>query len=489
MCADRSQAAIAVREATKRGFDTAPVVARRLRVAIFIENDIIYRHFVKSGAFRGLAQQADVTFVFATREPANKRLTVVPDAAEVGAPMDNLPIEPKRVFLWRRLVQVTRMIWRPDIETRRMRAATAYLVGPRAAKYYSVLALPGIYSLFCWWTRRQIDRLPSRMMELVRKLTPDVLIHPTVFDGYFVNDFVLVGRRLGIPTLAIMNSWDNPSTKRAVADKPDWVLVWGPQTQAHAVRYMGIDSKRVIAFGAAQFDVYAGPPRLTREAFCRDYGIDPAKRILLYAGSSKGADEFQHLCMIEEAIDRGDLVNVAVVYRPHPWGEGGYKGERLLDHPWRHVFIEQSMRGYLEAVGSGSKKQIYLADYATTHDVLSSIDALVSPLSTIILEAALHGKPVLCFIPEQKEGSSLGLQARLPHFEDMYNCPAVLMADGEDMLIPRLRELVARVGDVRFAHDLRVASAHFVTPFDEPFSERIVELVSDIAEGRLQENR
>ena len=158
------------------------------------------------------------------------------------------------------------------------------------------------------------------MEALIRRLDLDVLVHPTVFEGYFINDFILVGRRLGIPTIAIMNSWDNPSSKRSVIGVPDWVLVWGPQTRAHAVKYMGVAPERAVSFGAAQFDVFGRPARITREQFCAEYGIDAHKRILLYAGSSKGADEFEHLRMIEDAIDRGDLSDVAIVYRPHPGG-------------------------------------------------------------------------------------------------------------------------------------------------------------------------
>ena len=243
---------------------------------------------------------------------------------------------------------------------------------------------------------------------------------------------------------------------------------------------MGMRPARTIEFGAAQFEVYDHPPRLSRDEFCRQHGIDPAKRILLYAGSSKDTDEFEHLRMIEAAIDRGELTNVSVVYRPHPWGAGGYKGERLLDYPWRHVAIDNSMRSYLEAIRAGRKEK-YLADYADTNDVLSSIDALVSPLSTIILEGALHGKPVLCLMGEQTPGASFDLQKRMVHFEDLYRCPAVLMAQDVSALTEKLAELLSHVGDPVYSETLRAACRHFVAEFDAPFSERIVGFLEGVA--------
>jgi hypothetical protein len=457
-----------------------PPPVRRMRVAIFIEHDILYRHFVQSRAFGQLSKKADVTFVFAAPSSDNKRLTTTLDPAEIGAPVELLPVEPQRVFYWRRLFQVSQLVWRPGADWKHLRAITRYFLGRNASILSTVLALPVIYPVFHWLTHHRINRLPSKMEQLVARLRPDVLVHPTVFDGYFINDFVLVGRRIGIPTVAIMNSWDNPSSKRSVVGQPDRVLVWGPQTKAHAAKYMGMNPDRIMSFGAAQFEIYERPARITRDEFCRRHKLDPNKRLLLYAGSSKGADEFEHLRLIEAAIDRGELQNAAIIYRPHPWGAGGYKGERLLDYPWQHVAIDMSMRSYLEIVRAGRKNAKFLADYADTHDTLSCIDALVSPLSTIILEAALHGKPVLCLMADSKSGSSFDLQKRLVHFEDLYNCPVVLMAHDENELVPKLTELLSHVGDEAFAANLRAACRHFVADFDKPFSERIFDALEQV---------
>jgi hypothetical protein len=451
----------------------------RLRVAVLVEHDIVYRHFIKSSAFATLVEKHDVVFVFPEKGPNNKRLSIDLDAFELGAPVERVAINPARLYQQRRLFQVSQLIWRPGLEWKHLRALTRHMLGSRAARLYTVLALPGIFQLFRWWSEARMSRELVPMDGFIGRFRPNVLIHPTVLDGVFINDFVLLGRKHRIPTIAIMNSWDNPSTKRAVVGRPDWLLVWGPQTQNHAVTFMGMQTARAVPFGAAQFDIYRQPPRVTRDQFCRRHGIDPAKRILLYAGSSKGADEYNHLCMIDEAIERGVLSNLAVIYRPHPWGHGGHKGERLLDGAWRHVVIEDSMRSYLEGVRAGSKPT-YLADYADTHDVLSSIDALVSPLSTIILEGMMHGKPVLCFLAEQQEGESFNLQRDLVHFEDMFADPTILKANGEPELVDALAPLIARVADRQGEMELRNACGHFVSAFDRSYRERLCDLVENV---------
>jgi len=452
----------------------------RLRVAVLVEHNIVYRHFIKSAAFATLAQKHDVVFVVPEKGPNNKRLTVDLEPSEVGAPVERIAINTARLYQQRRLFQVSQLIWRPGPEWKHLRALVRHMLGPRASRLYTVLGLPGIFQLFQRWSEAQMTREASAMDAFVERFRPDVLIHPTVLDGVFINDFVLLGRKYRIPTIAIMNSWDNPSTKRAVVGRPDWLLVWGPQTQNHAVRFMGMPPSRAVPFGAAQFDIYRQAPRVTRDEFCRRHGVDPSKRILLYAGSSKGADEYGHLCMIDEAIERGVLSNVAVIYRPHPWGHGGYKGERLLDGAWRHVVIENSMRAYLEGVRAGTKGA-YLADYVDTHDVLSSIDALVSPLSTIILEAMMHGKPALCFLAEQQEGASFNLQKELVHFEDMFADPSILKANGESELINTLALLMEKAGEPQIETELRSACGHFVSTFDRSYRERLCDFVEEVA--------
>lgn len=456
---------------------------QRLRVAVFIDHDIVYRHFIHSGAFADLCAAHEVVFVFPKQGPDNKRLTTSVRPADVGGAIEWLPIEQERIALWRRLYQVSQLRWRPGADWQHLRVLMRRMLGPRASKLYSVLGLPGIFQLFSGYSRRKLASLPTALGELVDHLKPDVLIHPSVLEGPLINDVVEHAERRSLPSILIMNSWDNPATKRAVVGNPDHLLVWGPQTVELAVTFMSIPRERVVSFGAAQFDIFRKPPRVSREAFCAAHDIDPAKRVLLYAGSSKGSDEFAHLQNLEAAIDDGRLSNLAIVYRPHPWGRGGYKGERLLDYPWRHVRIERSMRSYLKDIRAG-KKSVYLADYADTHDVLSSVDALVSPLSTILLEGALHGKPVLCFIPDEEEGSSLQLQARLVHFDAMYDDPLFLKAHGDAALVAKVSELMTFTTDPKISEKMRHASKYFVETEASSYPARLRSFVEVIAAQR-----
>jgi hypothetical protein len=349
-----------------------------------------------------------------------------------------------------------------------------------------VLALPGLFQAFQSWSQRRLKTIPYGDMDaLLDQERPNVIIHPSVLAGVFINDLVVQSQTRSIPLVVIMNSWDNPSTKRAMTGQPDWLLVWGPQTQAHAMKFMNMPQERVICFGAAQFDLYRNPSRIDRIELCRRHNIDPAVRILLYAGSSKDTDEFSHLRMLDGAIERGEFGNAVVVYRPHPWGRGGKGGAKIYDHPWRNIRIEQTMRDYLERVKAGITG-ITTPDYHDTHDLLSSVDALVSPLSTILIEGALHGKPVLCFLPDEEDKRShYTLALPLTHFDDFFTNPYFLTARGDAAFIPAVRSLLNKVGDDNYSQVLIEACSHFVSTFDRSYGERLVEFVENtVVKGR-----
>lgn len=452
-----------------------------MKILVFIEHDVIIRHFVHSRVFNELIASHEVTFVFP--EPGYKRVNIDVSKLELGAPYRHLTVHQARLVIWKRLFQVDLLRWRPGKQLRAIRILQREMMGPKAAALYTVLALPGIYQLLRRRSFAQVRAMPNTDLDhLISEAAPDLLIHPSVLEGVYINDLVAVSKATDIPLAVIMNSWDNPCTKRAMVGAPDWLLVWGPQTRQHAIDFVGTLPDRTLPFGAAQFDVYRGPPRIDRNEFCARHQIDPDAQILLYAGSSKGSDEFAHLIAIEEAIDAGRLGNIVIVYRPHPWGGGGKGGDRILDHPWRHLRIESTMRAYLEAVRRGETAMSF-PDYRDTHDVLSSIDVLVSPLSTIILEGALHGKPVLCFLPtDEADARHFQLVLPLKHFEDMFNMPEFPIANGMVELIPGIQATLSRVGDEVFAKRLHDACAHFVEPLEQPYGRRLEEFCGSIVD-------
>lgn len=452
-----------------------------MKILVFIEHDIIIRHFIFSGVFKELIKTHDLKFVFP--EPDNKRVKTNIDSIAIGAPSIRLPVHIGRYKLWKRRFQVGLLRLNFGSQQRNLRVLHREMIGWKSSLVFTLLGLPGIFKIFCWHSNKKIQSSPyTGMVSLFQEFKPDLVIHPTVLDGLYINDLVYYSKKNGVPLVAIMNSWDNPSTKHSVFGNPDWLLVWGKQTKQHAQKFMGMSEDRIIEFGAAQFDVYRSKPRVSRDEFCQNHGVDVTKTLLLYAGSSKGTDEMSHLLMLERAINMGLMKNVAVIYRPHPWGDGGMGGERIYGYDWKHIKIENTMGEYLKAVSSGTGG-MSLPDYRDTHDVLSSVDVVVSPLSTILIEGALHGKRVLCFLPvEEKKGRHFQLVAPLTHFEDFFRESVFFVARGKQEFLPKILKTIESLGDDKFYENLNEINDFYVKTFDTGYGRRLLQFCSDVVE-------
>ncbi len=448
-----------------------------MKALVFIDHNIICRHFVMSQALLPLARAAETLFVFP--DDGGKRLSLDPATLTLGAPWIRLAIDFERQQIWRWVLFADQLKLRPGSHERALRQFRRRAVGWKATLLLTLAGLPGIEPFFLKWITRKLAKRPNlALAELLDRVKPDIVVHPSVLEGLFINDIVAECRLREIPSVVLMNSWDNPSTKRAVVGQPDWLLVWGPQTRDHAVRFVGMKPERAIAFGAAQFDVFREMPRFDRAALCAQYGFDPARPVVLFAGANTQTDEFGTLTALDAAIEAGSVPPLNVIYRPHPWGGAGSGGARFLSHSFRHVKIDLTMREILERVGQGQAAAITLPDYRDAHDLLANVDVVVSPLSTIVVEAAMHAKPVVCFFPARSDAATRNINSiPLYHFEEFFAVPDVVMARSDAELTAALGALATPREIAERGARLKLAAQRFVTPFERGWGERFVEFV------------
>ena len=443
-----------------------------MKALVFIEVDVVVRHFLHSHSFDDWSAHHETRFVFP--EPGQKRMgTIDPALLDLPGPVEYLGTAPVRQKLWKWLYLVDQLGWRRGKQAAARRQLHRFTLGLKAYLIIRTLALPGIRKFFIARTYRQLKKHPAQeLTDLLAREKPDIIIHPCVLEGLYINDLVEQSKLREIPLLVIMNSWDNPSTKQAMVGEPDRLLVWGEQTRRHAIEYARMSPPRVTSFGSAQFDVFRQPPRIDRPTFLKHNGLSDDRPVIMYAGSSKGVREIEHLKVLDDAIEVGLLPPVSILYRPHPWGGGGQGGEGLLSQDWKHVAIEHTMVTYLRHVAAGTATK-FLSDYRDTHDTLTHIDALISPLSTIIIEAAMHGKPTMCFLPVGENSQHLEADAAHAHFYEIFQMPEFLKANGNDELVDVTRTLIELTGDPDWSARCRQQAEFFVAPHDRPYGERL----------------
>jgi len=136
-------------------------------------------------------------------------------------------------------------------------------------------------------------------------------------------DFLFAALKLGLPTAIPVLSWDNLSTKGLLPFRPSLVLAWNQEHAREARDIHGIAARRIVRTGSPFFDKWFDGDglRAPRDGFMRGLGLDPARPVLLYLGSSQNiARNESWLVKDLVAALRADarLGDVQVLVRPHP---------------------------------------------------------------------------------------------------------------------------------------------------------------------------
>jgi len=466
-----------------------PIAHRRKRASVFIDYDLLIRHFVLSGAFAELERRYDVTYVFHDDATSEKK-GIHADPAALGlARWTRLQIPRARMGAWDPLYSVTALHHHrgtPNFKARKEIMAVAR--GRGRVNYYHLLSLPVIFPLV---RRRMLSALGvyEPLVEFLRTQKPDVIFHPSILAGYFINDLLIAAPRLGIPLAVMMNSWDNPSVKAMNTGWPDRLVVWGPQTAAHAVQYLGMPPERVLTFGAAQFQLYREAPRESRAELCALFRVPSGMPIILYGGGSKSIDESRHLMLLDEAIHSGAVPPCHILYRPHPWRGGLAPGEvNFFELSLRHVTMDPHMEDYYRRSAKAEHRGFELADYEITKKILHLVDAVISPLSTILLEAIINGKPVLMFFPERGHddlGGRVGdIGTRMAHFREFWGAEGIGTCEDALELPDACRRLLQQSRDEGVRRGLRAHAAKFVVMDGPTYAERLASLADELTAAR-----
>jgi len=218
---------------------------------------------------------------------------------------------------------------------------------------------------------------------------PDVvLLTSLTFSRSLAMEQLKAARSLGVPTAACIISWDHLSSKALIHIQPDATIVWNDVQKREAIEMHALPASRVIVTGAQCYDQWFDKqPQRSREEFCRAVGLDPCRPYVLYVCSAMSPvpDPVEPVFVrqwIGALRSSGDPVlrNAGVLVRPHP--------ERIKE--WAGVSLDG-----LENVAVNGRNPIDAAAKADYFDSIYYSNAVVGLCTTVFLEAAIIGRPVM----------------------------------------------------------------------------------------------
>ena len=324
----------------------APDVAQRPPRVLFVSRTIAHFSYYDSILAALLARGADVEIVFDTGWSKKWRqtdLTAVEEfreahpALKTGWSVRRSDERRDRLFARRELRSYASYLSRPRTTPYYVERWREYLAEPwqSRSKNPLVRALLASPVAEAWFRIAEAATPPDAgVTSFIRERAPDVmLVSPANLRFSEETDYIKAARRLGVPTAVPVLSWDNLSTKGLIQIPPDRLFVWNAHHLKDAVEIHGVPAERIEVAGSPFFDKWFDPPAdlPSREAFCRQLGLDPARRILLYLGSSRriAADEVwfvQKLRRFIGASRNEELRGCQLLVRPHPANAKIYEG-------------------------------------------------------------------------------------------------------------------------------------------------------------------
>jgi hypothetical protein len=340
----------------------------------------------------------------------------------------------------------------------------------------------GLRAYAAWLTA--LDRvIPSddAIEAQVRALAPDVMaVTPLIEAGAPQTDYVRAARRLGIPAVLCVASWDNLTNKGLIHGPVDLVTVWNQAMKQEAVTFHGVPAGRVVVTGAAAFDHwFAWQPSTSREAFCARVGLPADRPYLLYLCSSRfiAPSEVPFVRRWLAALRQSSspaLRDVGVLVRPHPQNAEQWQG---VDLGYPRVAVWP--RAGAAPVDTGSRSEYF--------DSMHHSAAVVGINTTAEIESAIVGRRAFTVLDEEFRDTQEGTL----HFHHLKERGGGLLR-----VAATLEAHAAHLdAAVRNPERERAACARFVSVFvrpfglDEPATPRLVAALEQLATSRVRRRR
>lgn len=211
----------------------------------------------------------------------------------------------------------------------------------------------------------------------------------------------LIGEELRIPTLVIVENWDNLTSKAVFNVKPDFLGVWGNQDRVAAIDLHGFAADKVFEIGS---------PRVSRLIRSHSHNPVSARKILFAGGSTDFSFEFEWITF---TISLASKLEHELIYVPHP-------ANYAILSQYEASEIEKVLSivpdQVLQLIRLKSGKSLPTLDFYTP--IFQSAVITISPYSTMLLESLLVGIPAvgIDFREPRKESEGWASEA-FEHFQ------------------------------------------------------------------------
>jgi UDP-N-acetylglucosamine:LPS N-acetylglucosamine transferase len=304
--------------------------------------------------------------------------------------------------------------------------------------------------------------VPGRLLETIERECSALVLSNV--QPHAAVPFLVAARRLGLPVVAHVASWDHTVGKGVISPHCDLYIVQNRVMEDDLRRYHDIDPARVRVTGWPQTDIFQrARPRADYEDLLRRYGLDPSRPLVLLMGNTptnapyEGRFVERVLAWWEEsARDRFQLL-----FRPHP-----------RDREWRERFGAAVGRA-----GVHVQEPSY-TDLEELTVLLQHGNAVVCNAGTILLDALVNDRPVVCVLYDEgaPPGESWAAKNVVgQHYRELAASGAFHTAESFEQVVAGIERALEHPAEL--AEERRRAVREVVGDVDGGAAERLVEAI------------
>jgi hypothetical protein len=324
---------------------------------------------------------------------------------------------------------------------------------------------PAVEDLMARWHFSSRRYVPSVLLERMREECSGLVV--TNLQARVSMPLMIAARRLRLPVVGYVASWDHPVGKGVISPDLDRYVVQNEIMRDDLRRYHGIGPERVVVTGWPQTDLYhRRRSRAEYAALLGRLGLDPAKPVVFYAGNTPTNQPYE----------------ANYVRRLVDWWAGSDAHERcqllFRPHP-RDNEVNTRFGAALDRPGAAVQEASYtdLGDLAT---LLQHVACVIANGGTILLDGVVNDRPAVCITfdegaPPGERWAELNLGGE--HYRELIDSDALYRADDFDGLVACIERALAHPEE--FATERKRVAEEVVGEVDGRAVERVVDAIVD----------
>jgi hypothetical protein len=244
--------------------------------------------------------------------------------------------------------------------------------------------LPRSRALYRWLTAlyRSGWQRQRAVESLFDRLRPDLVVLGHI-QTHFTMAYALAARARGVPTIGMVGSWDQPTTKGPIHPGIGRYLVQGQGVADELGRYHGVQADAVEAVGWVQMDPYRQPDIMTsRDAVLSDLGLPAGARYILFGAYPERLGRHEPALCADIAAGLASR-DCALVVRCHPIDQGWRARFGSLHRPPHVVVLPPELGDLKRLAGQVGHAEMVLSSAGT---ILLDAVALDTPAVAIAFE-------------------------------------------------------------------------------------------------------